>query len=72
MADRVRLRGPSGQEWDCPAAAVDGWKDLGWKEAPTGSLSSKTKAELEQIAAERGVDISGTTTKADLVAALEG
>lgn len=69
MADRVRLRHPeTGGEWDCPAAAVDGWKELGWQEE---SLQSKTKAQLSEIAAERGVIVDATATKADMVAALE-
>lgn len=69
MADRVRLRHPeTGGEWDCPAAAVDGWKELGWQEA---SLDSKTKAELQQIAADRGVAVSSSSSKADLVSAIE-
>ena len=70
MADRVRLRHPeTGGEWDCPAAAVDGWKELGWVEE---TLQSKTKAELQGIAAERGVNVDTSTSKADIIAAIEG
>lgn len=69
MADRVRLRHPeTGGEWDCPAAAVDGWKELGWQE---DSLQSKTKAELQGIAAERGVTVDPSASKADMVTAIE-
>ncbi|MCP1852801.1 MULTISPECIES: hypothetical protein [unclassified Bradyrhizobium] len=39
--------------------------------ADDGDLSKKTVAELQAIAAERKVDISGLTKKADIVAALE-
>ncbi len=72
MADRVRLRGPSGDEWDCPAAAVDGWKELGWTEVSASrSLSGKNKAELQEYAAEHGIDLGEATTKADILAAIE-
>lgn len=35
-------------------------------------LDAKTRAELDALAAERGVDISQARTKADVVAALKG
>lgn len=35
------------------------------------SLTGKTKAQLEQIAVDEGVDISGASTNADIVAAIE-
>ena len=73
MADRVRLRHPeTGGEWDCPAAAVDGWKELGWEEVSTASLKSKSKPQLEEIAAQRGVDLSGAKNNDERVALLEG
>ena len=70
MADRVRLRHPeTGGEWDCPAAAVDGWKELGGQE---DALQSKTQAALQGSAAERGVTVDAATSKADIIAAIEG
>ncbi len=72
MADRVTLRHPGTDgEWDCPAAAVDGWLDLGWERVSAGSLSSKSKTDLETYAADHGVDLAGASTKADIVAAIE-
>lgn len=69
MADRVRLRHPeSGGEWDCPADAVEGWEALGWQRE---TLQSKTKAELQDIAAERGVTVDPASSKADMVTAIE-
>ncbi|ACL60598.1 hypothetical protein [Methylobacterium nodulans] len=38
--------------------------------AESGDLDAKTQPELEAVAAERGVDISGAKTKADVNAAL--
>jgi hypothetical protein len=71
MADRVRLRHPeTGGVWDCPADAVAGWEELGW-ERESANLTGMSKTELEQYAAERGVDTSGANTKAQLVAAIE-
>jgi len=39
-------------------------------DAPDDGLDAKTKAELETLAKERGVDISAAKTKADIVEAL--
>ncbi len=72
MADHVRLRHPGTDgEWDCPAAAVDGWLDLGWERVSAGSRSSMTKTELEAYAADHGADLAGASTKADILAAIE-
>lgn len=69
MADRVRLRHPeTGGEWDCPANAADAWQDKGWERV---TLEGMSKPELESYAAERGVNLSSATTKADMVAAIE-
>lgn len=38
--------------------------------APNDGLDDKTKAELEQLAKERGVDIGEAKTKADVIKAL--
>lgn len=40
-------------------------------EEPPPELSKMTKAELEAHAAEKGVDITSTKTKADIIAAIE-
>ncbi|SFH04416.1 hypothetical protein [Methylobacterium gossipiicola] len=39
-------------------------------DAPVDDLDTKTKPELEALAAERGVDISKAKTKADVIEAL--
>ncbi|ACL58765.1 hypothetical protein [Methylobacterium nodulans] len=38
--------------------------------AESGDLDARPQPELEALAAERGVDISGAKTKADVIAAL--
>jgi hypothetical protein len=38
----------------------------------SGDLESKTKAELLEIAQERGVDVKPSQTKADIITALQG
>lgn len=56
------------------AADADGEGSEKAHEAPADEggddLDGKTRAELEQIAAERGVDVSKASTKADVIAAL--
>jgi hypothetical protein len=61
--------GPVGGNPHEPIAVVK--VDGGNGGASSESLKSKTKAELEVIAAERGVDVVGDETKAELVAAIE-
>lgn len=45
-------------------------QDVQGGDAPSDGLDDKTKAELEQLAKERGVDIGEAKTKADIVKAL--
>lgn len=40
--------------------------------AATGQLSSMTKAELVELAAQKGVDLPAGATKDDIVSALGG
>lgn len=52
-----------------PPPAEEGAKQAGESE-PDDGLDDKTKAELEAIAKDRGVDVSAAKTKADVLAAL--
>ncbi len=85
MSDFTRVRDPeSGHEFSMATAAVpDGYqvldedavdpsgRPLPPKYAAPREIESMTKAELADLAAARGVDLGGATTKADMVAAIQ-
>ena len=52
---------------DVEAAVASGWLKPNDEANP---LNGKTVAELHDIATERGVDLTGVTRKADIIAAL--
>lgn len=62
---------------ECPTDLVEAALEAGVVEEIDASsssgddINSMSKAKLEALAAERGVDISNAKTKADIIAALE-
>lgn len=85
MSQFARVRDPeSGHEFSMNAAivpdsyevldeeAVDtGGRPYPPKYAPSKELTDMTKAELEEVAAERGVDLTGARSKADMADAIQ-
>ncbi len=66
----VRLVYPeNGAEYNAPEAAVGDYLGRGWQLADA-NLTARTKDELQALAKERGVSVSATVKKADLVEAV--
>jgi hypothetical protein len=55
-----------------PEALEEVWKAKGWRlaEKATTDVANLPKERLEEIAAERGVDVSSAKTKAEIAAKL--
>ena len=73
--DRVEVKRPDGSTVKVSRRAYDGvyrYKD-GWSLVELyPDLEKKSRAELDQIAVERGLDPDDYSRKAELIAALEG
>lgn len=58
------------------AAYDEVWKGKGWTVVDPGAsrqeLSKLTRPKLEELAADRGVDVSGARTKGDIIGLLAG
>lgn len=71
-------RAPSGAEWDTLRGRSDAAHDVIQEAAaateepdPEPELSERTNAELFEIAAEKGISVAASATKAEIIAAIE-
>lgn len=75
MADEVRVTNPNGEETTVSRRAWQGVYQYreGWEMVDAfPDIEHKTRAELDQLAVERGLDPDDYGRKAELIAALEG
>lgn len=73
--EKVQLRRPDGEVVTVSRRAYEGVYQYktGWELVELyPDLEKKTRAELDQIAIERGLDPDDYSRKAELIAALEG